>query len=371
VRRETQDSGNIILVRADNIGDFILWLPYAKFYREYFSDKHIILVVNKSAADLAAIWPYWDTVVAIDRIQFRRNIGYRTEVLKRLARSFAGKVINANPNPDFGVSDSIVISLCCSSKVGFSCEDSKKGGIRGRLRKSIYNDWFKIKGPRHEIEKNKSFAEMLTGRTVAPGWNGLDLSSLQNSSQRVVDEPYFLILPGATWVGRRWPAERFAVLADRLSAETGWKCVVCGSSDEVGIASLIERRAKCEILNMAGRTTLRQLLELIYFSRLVVGNESAGMHLANAVGVKSVCILGGGHFGRFLPYPEVERTNWAKSVTWECFGCDWECKFGRGRNEPVKCIDVQSIDLVFELSRDAIRSGAGGPDPVARRIDYS
>jgi hypothetical protein len=58
--------------------------------------------------------------------------------------------------------------------------------------------------------------------------------------------------------------------------------------------------------------------------RLYVGAESAGAHIACAVGVPNVVLLGGGHFGRFMPYSA--HTS-AVALPLHCYGCRWHCKY--------------------------------------------
>jgi len=62
---------------------------------------------------------------------------------------------------------------------------------------------------------------------------------------------------------------------------------------------------------LAGKTTIAQLVELIRNASLLIGNDSAAIHMAAATQTPSVCILGGGHYGRFLPYqPESRETEY-------------------------------------------------------------
>ena len=80
--------------------------------------------------------------------------------------------------------------------------------------------------------------------------------------------------------------------------------------------------------------------------------------MAAAVGVPSVCIVGGGHFGRFMPYdvqPEPDRPlPLVASRAMECFGCNWTCKFHPARNKPMPCIEGVSIDTVWQLTHSLL-----------------
>ena len=72
--------------------------------------------------------------------------------------------------------------------------------------------------------------------------------------------------------------------------------------------------------------------------------------IAAAVGTFTICISGGGHFGRFVPYPELPRqTNYLKVVYYKmpCYGCNWKCIYPINEGEPAPCIANISVDAVW------------------------
>ena len=64
-----------------------------------------------------------------------------------------------------------------------------------------------------------------------------------------------------------------------------------------------------------------QSAALIKRCRLVIGAETGLAHLACAVGTPNVILLGGGHFGRFMPYA---ATTTVVCLPLECYGCNWQ-----------------------------------------------
>lgn len=58
---------------------------------------------------------------------------------------------------------------------------------------------------------------------------------------------------------------------------------------------------------MSGQTTLRQIAALLSRCRLAVGSDTGLAHMACALKVPNVILVGGGHFGRFLPYSALTR----------------------------------------------------------------
>jgi ADP-heptose:LPS heptosyltransferase len=79
-----------------------------------------------------------------------------------------------------------------------------------------------------------------------------------------------------------------------------------------------------------------------------VGNETSATHIAVAVGTPSICLLGGGHFGRFVPYPDGVGGTIPVPVhhAMDCFGCDWHCTQPHRDGDPAPCIAAIAVDSV-------------------------
>jgi heptosyltransferase-1 len=98
--------------------------------------------------------------------------------------------------------------------------------------------------------------------------------------------------PAARWETKRWPADRFALLADRLAEERGWRVVlVAGEAERVQVDAVV-RRMRQPCLDLSGRTTLPQLATVLRRATLLVTNDSGPMHLAVAVGTPVVALFG-------------------------------------------------------------------------------
>ena len=94
-------------------------------------------------------------------------------------------------------------------------------------------------------------------------------------------------------------------------------------------------------------------------SQLNISNDSGGTHILAASGKPKVCILGGGHFGRFVPYLECTgQTNKLEVVFHQmpCNGRNWECIYPLKKNEPAPCITNISVDAVWEKVKPLLSS---------------
>lgn len=111
-------------------------------------------------------------------------------------------------------------------------------------------------------------------------------------AERVVpadSKPLVLLQPGSTDARRRWPAERFAVLADAL-AEFGACIAINGSADEATLVGDVRRAMRHDAVDLAGKLSLRGLAGLMSRAALVVSNDTGPLFLAEAVGAATVGI---------------------------------------------------------------------------------
>jgi hypothetical protein len=164
---------------------------------------------------------------------------------------------------------------------------------------------------------------------------------------------YIVIAPGASWQPRGWPVAHFAALIQQLASQFAIDFVLCGGKEDQTLCDELSQKVNSSnLINLAGQTKLLELIEIIRGAVLVVSNESSPVHIAAAIATPSVCLLGGGHFGRFMPYiiekPALTPPT-APIAVWhemDCFGCSWKCKFELEANQAVPCMAMVSVDLV-------------------------
>ena len=110
------------------------------------------------------------------------------------------------------------------------------------------------------------------------------------------------VLPGARWETKRWSAERFAAMIDRVHADQGIRGVLLAGSDEKALCESIAGRAVSPLANLAGQTDVRDVLAILERAAVVVAHDSAPMHMAAALDRPLVAILGPTNPSRTGPY---------------------------------------------------------------------
>jgi heptosyltransferase II len=94
---------------------------------------------------------------------------------------------------------------------------------------------------------------------------------------------------------KRWPIERFIAAACEIQRRTDCTWILFGGKSDVRLTAQIEagiRNSKYEILNLAGKTSLRELMALMKICRVVLTNDTGPMHVAAALGTPVVVPFG-------------------------------------------------------------------------------
>jgi ADP-heptose:LPS heptosyltransferase len=344
----------LALVRVDALGDFALWLDAAKEIRRLYPAHRIVLVANRMWAGFARSLGYFDEVWEVDLRAFALNPYYRFRTVRRLAATSFDLTLNPTYTRDFIWDDALSRATGATTRVGF--KGSEDNADPRALQ--IANDWYTrlivpYDGPATELERNAEFVRALG---VAQFGARVPLLRLSGEESRV-RQPLYLIFPGAGRALRQWPSARFAALACKIYERTKWRGAICGGSKDAPLA--IELRAaapEIPIEDFTGKTSLTDLMSLIARANLVITNESGPLHLAAISRVPTICIMGGGHYGRFLPYPPGSTDEEAQPKLviqrMSCFGCCWNCIYPIHRGDAAPCIDKVSVEDVWaETSR--------------------
>lgn len=155
------------------------------------------------------------------------------------------------------------------------------------------------------------------------------------------------INPGATYgSSKRWYPDRFAAVADALSEEWGASVVLMGSVPETPLADEIEAAMRHRPVNLAGRTTVRELMALLSECFFLVTNDSGPMHIAAAFDIPIAAIFGPTDWNKTSPWTERARV---VRVDVDCSPCRLrECDRGH------ECMLGITPEMVVEAARGLV-----------------
>jgi heptosyltransferase-2 len=153
------------------------------------------------------------------------------------------------------------------------------------------------------------------------------------------------IHPGAPFIPRRWPKERFAKLADTLIQQYNAKILYFGGEDEIDLVTHILQLMEKPAFNIVGKTSIHESIALIDRCHLFICNDSSLMHIAALLNIPVIALFGPGQFPLFAPYNEFSV------VVREDVGCNpcnessavWRHMCKRGRAYCMEAITLQKV----------------------------
>ena len=118
-------------------------------------------------------------------------------------------------------------------------------------------------------------------------------------------KPYVVFAPVASFESKRWPMDYFVTLAQKFLNDERWKhfdlVVVAGPSDQH--CSVFNEIQDPRLLNLQGKTKLKESIAWMQEARVVVGNDSGMNHIAEAANVPVITLFGPTHEGfGFAPH---------------------------------------------------------------------
>lgn len=267
--------GRILIVKLDEIGDMIYTLHVLESLRTVYPSSELTLLCKPVCGNLVE-------PICLDRISHSMDI---------LKEKFDVQI-------DLRGTTASLLSVLR----GNSSRYLDRGTVR--LRQKIRG------GQLHERLTNWEIVRPLLGdlpyRDPQVRPNDDDEQHIGNILSEFGSGRFVVMHSGANAVERRWPAERFRELGEKLHSRFGLKTILCGGPDETPVTSRIAENS-VSFLDLAGQTTLRQLFVLCGKASLFIGNESGPLHLATVAGTPLVALFGPGVPNVFYPYGEKTR----------------------------------------------------------------
>jgi heptosyltransferase II len=280
-----------ILVRAVNwLGDAVMTTPALDAIRASFPAARITLLATPLVAELFSPHDRIDEVLIYYKKGCHAGLGGRLRLAGELrARRFDLAILLQN------AFDAALIAWLAGIPVRI--------GYRTDGRRLLLSHGAPLSGETEKLHHVEYYLRMLAQFGVVPGSKALSLTVTAEEEREAaaillragIKEDDFLLglNPGATYgSAKRWHPERFAAVADKLCQRWGGRAIITGGPDERGIADEIAASARVECLNLAGQTSVRQLMAIIRRCDFFITNDSGPMHIAAAFEVPLVAVFG-------------------------------------------------------------------------------
>ena len=157
----------------------------------------------------------------------------------------------------------------------------------------------------HVLDGFMQFANFIGVPKAPPHWNvPINTNDQAWALQQVGDSTKnFIMCPAASKAERNWLPARYAKIADWMAAQ-GYQVFICGANTaiEQQLAQNIEQTVTQPMINLVGKSNLKQLLALIAQADLVLAPDTGPAHMANAVGTPVVGLYAHSNPVRTGPY---------------------------------------------------------------------
>jgi ADP-heptose:LPS heptosyltransferase len=329
------------------LGDFFLWAPYLANLRKRFANEqwHIAVIGAKQWACIASKYLDIDEIVEFEKRRFTSDLGYRW----RLLFSYSSKTVDILFYPqvsrEFLSGDALGRAICAKHKISTTGNFSHLTQALDAISSRWWKEKIRVEVGNHEIENNRLI------------WGGVGVEFTDSPARRCLDKSalrpnknYMAVNLGASDTKRIWMTEHFAKVATGISRRLGLRIVTMGTSSELELQDRFCRTIRDEVIQLAGRTTTSDFIDIISQAKFILSNETSATHIGAVYGIPSLSIAGGGHFKRFLPYPDAYRETHVAFEEMSCFYCNWACKHKEfdGRSS-YPCIKAITVDKVLEV----------------------
>ena len=338
----------VLIIKTDAIGDYILFRNYIEIVTnsEKFKGYQIDLLGNAVWKDIAL---QYDNSFIRDFFFITSDDLYEAPIKAlKLGWQLFKKKYETVLQPSFArtfITDGLAGLTAANQVIGFEGGTERINIKYKNKTDKFYTEKLQLPvGMDFEFDRSKFFFEYVLTRPV--NITGPFINCENKNRQGII------IFPGAGVSKRSWEPEKFLELIKLIKHHTSQPLYLAGGPAEMQIGDyLTGNLPPNSIDNLTGKTSLPQLIELISNSALIIANETSAIHIAAATQTKAICILGGGHFGRFAPYPDyMKHKPVCLYEKMECYHCNWDCKFKTGKNESYPCVSGISLEKVWQTT---------------------
>jgi len=299
---ETYD--NILLIKPSALGDVVMALPALSALRRSFPDAKISWLIRPEFAPLIEGHPHVDEIILFDR----KSLG-RAWRHPRAMRDLLSLISTLRSRRFEAVLDLQGLFRTGSLAWLSGCK-RRFGPAWGReFARYFYTttvppklEWIHVVDYYLKLVETMGGADLRAEFVLPEKPEAAQAARDLLARHKVDPKRYGVVIPGSAQISKCWPAERFAAIADRVAAEHGLSLVATGSESERAVIDRICDLAKHPMANLAGQTSLPELIEVLRPAKIVVSNDTGPGQIAAALGRPMVMMFSWSNPLRVGPY---------------------------------------------------------------------
>lgn len=282
-----------ILIRGVNwVGDAVMTTPAIARIRKAFPHANISLLVTPWVAGVFEGSPHIDEIISYDRDGRHQGVSGMLRLTRELRDArFDLAILLQN-----AIEAAIIAALArIPHRIGYNTEWRgfllTTAVVRDRSANAVHHvDYYQA------LLSAVGWGEAQREPMLYVG-NGAEERAAALLAEEGVkrNETVAALNPGAAFgSAKRWPADRYAVLADRLVEDLGMKILLTGARADGPVARVVRSAARYpdRVIDLTGRTDIQLLGAVLKRCAVFVTNDTGAMHVGAAVGVPVVAIFG-------------------------------------------------------------------------------
>lgn len=353
----------ILIINPFGIGDVLFTTPAVAAIKENLAGAVVGYWCNERVRPILGDNPAIDKIFALARGDIKKIFkeSYLAGISKSLGLFLRIKKERFDIALDFSLDHryGLVAGACgIKRRIGFNYKK------RGRfLTEKIDIDGYAGK---HIVEY---YLDLLKIIGIIPKNRKLQLRVNQGDNERVRDilrraglNTAGLIVgicpgAGASWGKdasfKRWPAVKFAGLADKIIRNCGAQILILGDDSEASVAQAMIESMQEKAVNFCGRTSLGELIAIINNLEILVTNDGGPLHIAAALGRKTLSFFGPADPAVYGPYPPDTSRHIILRKDLPCSPCYRGFRLRECKNNK-ECLKGITVDIVFEAVNELL-----------------
>ncbi|HOD12663.1 MAG TPA: glycosyltransferase family 9 protein [Candidatus Omnitrophota bacterium] len=303
----------ILIVNIFGIGDVLFATPLARNIKLALPQARIDFVCNKRAEavvktnkDIQNVYVYErDDLVGMWKADKKQCVCSVWDLFRTVKNTRYDAMIDLSLSPQAGF---FALMAGIRERIGFDyrgrgfwlTQKIKLAGYEGKPVADFYLDLLEKMGIR--VQERKLLLDV-QAEDHAWAENFLRAQGVNSRDTLVACIPG----GGASWgkaAGyKRWPAQRYAKLADKIIEKSHAKIILIGDALEEILCEEVMQQMVSPCIKVLGKTSLGQFAALLSRCRLAIVNDGGPLHVAVAVGVPTVSIFGPVDEKVYGPYP--------------------------------------------------------------------
>lgn len=353
----------VLVIKFRHHGDVLLTSPVFRALRAAIADVEVDALIYEDSAEMLTLNPDIRTIHTINRRSrgwpLARKIASEWRLLKTLRARRYDLIVHLTEHPRGALLVKMLKPRYAVAR--------RYPGRRGRWWRRTFTHLYDVPArQRHTVETHLDALRRLglgipahtKGLRLVPGAPATTAVAERLTASGIAQRPFIVIHPTSRWLFKAWPIESMARLI-RALLDAGHTVIVTGGPDAEErhmIGAILAAVGPADrLVDWSGTLSLKELAALLGQARLLVGIDSAPMHMAAALGTPVVAIFGPSGDHEWAPW---QTRAAVLTAPLSCRPCGFA---GCGDGQVSECLEAVTVERVLAAATGLLDETQGQP----------